>query len=53
MEQNQRVDAYQHIRNKNCIYRRVGDTDVFIWKKYKRRENGIIAVLHEKFEPYV
>ena len=49
-----RVDAYQHTRNKNCIYRRVGDTDKFTWEGYTRAEYSLIRDMEVdgKFEPY-
>lgn len=47
-----RIDAYQHVRNSSCIYRRVGDTDVFEWNGYKRKEAGLIADIDHKFKPY-
>lgn len=49
------IDAYQHVRNPNCIYRRVGDTNVFVWENYKRTEAGILYEIHinEKFKIYV
>lgn len=47
-----RIDAYQHVRNPLCIYRRIGDTNIFQWENYKRSEEGILAELDEKFTPY-
>lgn len=51
---NTRIDAYQHTRNKNCIYRRIGDTNIFQWDKYKRTENGILMAIEydHKFKPF-
>ena len=47
-----KIDAYQHVRNSDCIYRRVKGTAMFAWKDYRRSEAGILAELGEKFKPY-
>lgn len=49
-----KVDAYQHVRNKSVIYRRVGDTDIFMWGQHKRSEENILTEIeyNQKFEPY-
>lgn len=49
----ERIDAYQHVRNPKCIYRRIGDTNVFAWEMYKRSEAGLIADMYDKFMPYI
>lgn len=48
------VDAYQHVRNKTVIYRRVGDTSVFTWEDKKRTESNILNEIayNQKFVPY-
>ena len=54
-----RIDAYQHHGNKECIYRRIGDSDIFEWvcpeKTYKRSEGNIRQEIDhfEKFHPYI
>ena len=48
------IVSYQHVRNKNCIYERVGDTDEFKWADITRSEGGILQEIHynQKFIPY-
>lgn len=52
--ENVRIDAYRHVRNKACIYRRVDDTDIFMWGENKRSEKNILMEIeyNQKFEPY-
>lgn len=54
MKNLERVDAYQHVRNKSVIYRRVDDTDVFVYGDYKRSESNILLEIdyNKKFIPY-
>lgn len=51
---NTQVMSYRHIRNKKCIYQRVGDSSEFKWENYTRDESGIAAEIHynEKFEVF-
>lgn len=48
-----KINAYQHVRNKNCIYQRVGNTDIFVWNDCKRSEQNIKQeiVWNNKFIP--
>ncbi len=48
------VNAYQHTRNKGCIYRRVGKTNKFEWLGQIRSESNILQEIqmNEKFKPY-
>lgn len=51
---NKRIDAYQHTHNKECIYRRIGDTNIFVWSTFERTEESIRQeiVANDKFIPY-
>ena len=49
-----KVIAYRHVRNHDCIYRRIGDTSQFSWNDFVREEAGIDYAMHVdgKFDVY-
>lgn len=48
-----KINAYRHVRNRDCVYRRVPGTDDFVWREHKRTEAGIRAEIYfnTKFVP--
>ena len=49
-----KIVAYRHVRNHDCIYRRIGNTNTFSCGEYERSESGLEDAMYVdgKFDIY-